>query len=191
MSEYAQINVMDEVTPFFRNVLKNNPTYIRKVSKSVGFWMRQEIKSGVSAGAPGGDSFKKRSPYGKVRSKFDPHAPTAWYGKLRYAVGYEYDNGRVLIGWLSRSAAILGDYLGKGDRVPVTDKTRQRYQAAGVKLRNDTNQIVLPARPIFEPSAVDFYRRTPAYVESKLAEYIAGDVVFSKSSRRDYKVHRR
>lgn len=188
MRPILTVNVIDEVNPVVKNLLQNNATFMRRVTKSVGWWMQSEIKKGIKSGAPGGSSFKKRTPYRRVRAKLVPHAPTAWYGKMRQAIGYEYKGmGSVVIGWTSRTSAMYGDMQEHGATRQVTAKVQKKYAAAGVPLKKSA--IKLPARPVFDPMTTELRAKAPSYIEEKVAEYVAGNVAFGKKNRREYKVY--
>ena len=192
---FYSVSVTDEVNPFLKELLRTNKTFYRRTSKSLGFWFTNQTKEEIAAGRPGGVAFKRRSMWSKVRNPLaqvhNKKAPTKWYGKMRRAFGYEYHDGVVDIGWLSRTAAMYGNWHEEGYRRQVTDKLRLMYHKANVPLRYTKTEIKTPARPIWGPMTVEMFPKVPGYVENKVVEYIDGGVEFSKAkSRRKYKVYK-
>lgn len=182
--------INDEISPAIKQLLENNKTTLRRVTKSVGWWLQDTAKDETKKGAPGGVNFKERAPHKRVRRPLgkNGHAPTSWYGKMRRAMGYEYDNGVLNVGWVSRTSARYANIQEYGAMRTVTDKVRKKYFAAGVPIKK--NEIKIPERPIFEPLAHEMFPKIGNYVEEKVTKYMTKDVEFSKKkSRREYKVY--
>lgn len=189
---FYQINVMDEVSPFIRELLRNNKTFFRRATKSLGWWITDETKKEIAKGAPGGVAFKTRTPWKRVRSSIanarNRKASTRWYGQIRRAFGYEYHDGVVDIGWYSRTAAMYGNMQEAGFRTHITNKMRILYQKADVPL-SGKKEIETPARPIWRPATRDKFPKIPGYLDNKVTEYLEGGVEFGKK-KREYKVYK-
>ena len=189
------ISVMDEVSPFIQEMLRGNKVFIRRVTKSLGYWFSENTKDEIAAGAPGGVPFKKRALWKKVRNPLaevhNKKAPTKWYGKMRRAFGYYYHDGSVDIGWRSQTAAWYGNLQEQGYRRGVTDKIRLLYYKAKVPLAFSKKEIKTPARPIWNPMVAELFPKVPNYVETKVVQYLEGVEEMSKAkSRRKYKVYK-
>ena len=104
-----EVNVRDSVTPYIESFLRENPRFIRSLTKSVGWFVQREIKK-LSRNSRITSRWRKRTPLERVRRKLDAEAPDPWLGKLRNAIGYQYANGAVLIGWTSSTAAMEGRF---------------------------------------------------------------------------------
>lgn len=186
----VEFEINDELSPTIQQLLNNNKTTLRRATKSVGWWLQDTAKEETKKGAPGGISFKERAPYKRVRRPLGKNgsAPTSWYGKMRRAMGYEYNNGILNVGWTSRSSAIYANIQEYGAMRMVTDKVRKKYFAAGVPIKK--NKIEIPERPIFEPLAHEMFPKISDYVEEKVTEYMTKDVEYGKKkSKREYKVY--
>ena len=183
------VDVTDEIQPLLERMAGMSKKSISAAAKSLGWYLRGEIKKGVKSGAPGGETFKERRPY-EVRSALGNAAKT-WYGRMSNAIGYQYHDGILRVGWTSRTAAMYGRKQEFGNVTKVTEEIRKRFARAGYPLRKDTTEIVLPERNVFDPMAGELYPQIAPYVQQKLSEYANGDVAFSKRSRRKYKVYYR
>lgn len=183
------VDVTDEIQPLLERMAGMSKKSISAAAKSLGWYLRGEIKKGVKSGSPGGETFKERRPY-EVRSALGNAAKT-WYGRMSNAIGYQYHDGILRVGWTSRTAAMYGRKQEFGNVTKVTEEIRKRFARAGYPLRKDTTEIVLPERNVFDPMAGELYPQIAPYVQQKLSEYANGDVAFSKKSRRKYKVYYR
>ena len=183
------VDVTDEIQPLLERMALNNPKSLAAAAKSLGWFLQKEIKKGIKSGAPGGETFKERRPY-EVRSALGNAAKT-WYGRMSRAIGYQYHDGILRVGWTSRTAAMYGRKQEFGNVTKVTEEIRKKFARAGYPLRKDTTEIVLPERNVFDPMAGELYPQIAPYVQQKLNEYANGDVAFSKKSRRKYKVYYR
>jgi len=184
-----EIDVSDEISPMVQRMLEHNPSYMRHVSKSLGWWFQKNTKTGVKRGAPGGVPFKERIPL-RVRKAVGASAASSWYGRMKNAIGYSYDGkGTVSIGWTSATAAAYGKIQEYGFERNVTSSMRAHWAAAGYPLSIGKKFLSVPARPIFEPMARELRPQIGSYVENKLQSYIKENVTFGKKNRRIYKVY--
>lgn len=189
MNPILEIDVTDEIQPLLERMAGGSQKALKSAAKSLGWYMQREIKQGVKSGAPGGAVFQERRPY-EVRSALG-NAGKYWYGRMIHAIGYQYSNGVLRIGWTSNTAAIYGRKQEYGSVTKVTEAIRKKFAVAGYPLRRNKTEIILPERPVFEPMAGELYPQIAPYVQQKLNEYASGDVAFAKKSRRKYKVYYR
>lgn len=189
---FYSVNIMDEVSPFIKELLRTNKTFFRRASKSLGWWITDETKKEIAKGAPGGVAFKKRTPWKRVRSSLadarKKKASTKWYGQIRRAFGYEFHDGVVDIGWYTSTAAKYGNMQEAGFRTKVSNKMRLLYQKADVPL-SGKKEIINPARPIWGPVTRDKFPKIPEYLDKKVIEYLEGGVEFGKK-KRNYTVYK-
>lgn len=188
------IEIYDELTPMSKYLLLSHPQWFSKLGKSMGYEILQRTKKGVRSGHPGGSQFPKRLPL-KDRKKLG--YGKAWYGKLvgakkgeRSAVGYEYKDGILKIGWTSSAAEKIGNLLESGGKKQVTRYTRRLFGHAGLPLKWSTTETDVPARPFFNPIMKEFEPQIPKFVAKKLDDYMTGGTSFGKSNgrKRHYKV---
>lgn len=184
----AEINVVDEISPMLLNFIEHTPRYERALGKSVGWWYQREIKSEIHSGHAGNVEYPERWPL-QERRKLDPKAPIQWYGRMAKAIGYEYSNGVVKIGWTSPTSARYGDLQEKGFSKTVTERMRNYFKSVGINLSGKTERLNIPARPIYDPIAIEMSPRVAPYVEEKIQGYIRGNIEFGKKNRRKYKVY--
>lgn len=186
------INVMDEISPTVAAMVRGKEKYLRHVAKAIGYWISTETKADIKKGEPGGMAWKKRTPWKKVRKPIakvkDASAPTSWYGKMKKAIGYSYEDYGVNIGWLSKTAAFYGDIQEAGQTRQVTESVRGLYREAGVSLGANKRNIKLPARPIYKPMSIEMFPKLPEFTEEKLISYVNEKVDFGKRNRRKYRV---
>lgn len=182
------INVSDEISPMLKRFVESNPRYFRALGKSVGWWYQRETKAEIKQGHAGSVEYPERWAL-ELRRKLDPKAPRMWYGKMRQAIGYEYVDGKVNIGWTSATAARYGDLQEQGFKKVVTQKMRNYFRSVGINLSNNIQQLNIPERPIFEPMSDVMTPKIAPYVVDKLSKYIDGNVEFGKKNRRKYKVY--
>ncbi len=184
-----EISVTDEIEPFLARTLKHNEAYLRHVSKSLGYFIQKRVKEGMISGSPGGESFAERIPWSVRQAVQGGNAARSWYGKMRNAVVYQYENGVVRVGWGSVTAASYGEKQESGYATAVTGAVRAKWAKAGRPLKRDTTELETPARPVFEPMANLLYPEFVPYIEEKLKSYMQENVSYSKKSRRKYKVY--
>lgn len=192
-----EIDMRDALTPTIKRALQHNAKWLRWVSKSVGYYVQKETKKGIESGSPGGADFDERLPV-KARKALSRTAKRQWYGSLRKAVGYEYANGSVRIGWTSRTAARYGELQEEGYRREVTNKVRTKWAEAVersngelINLSPKKEEIKVPERPVFDPMAGELKPLLPGYVQKKVNSYMQENVDFgaNKPVRRKYKVY--
>lgn len=185
----VEINVVDEISPMLQHWIERNPKYFRSLGKSIGWWYQREIKTEVREGHAGNVTYPQRWAL-KDRRKLNPKAPIKWYGRMLRAVGYQYDNGVVKIGWTSSTSARYGNLQEFGYNKVVTERMRKYFRSKGIGISDNTKQLNIPDRPIFEPMADDLFNQIAPYAEEKIKEYMQGNVEFGKKNRRKYKVYK-
>lgn len=189
MKHIVEIDVTDEIEPLLELMSKQNKRAMASAARSLGYFLQAEIKEGIKKGSPGGATFTERIPYEIRKALQGGEAARTWYGKMRNAIGYQYKDGVLSIGWVSRTSAMYGRKQEFGYRTPVTDVIRKRYAEAKVKLSPNTKYLELPKRNVFDPMAHELQPKISPYVQDKLDHYQAGNVKFSKKARRKYKVY--
>ena len=189
MDTLIEIDVTDEIEPLLERMAQNNEKSLRSAAKSLGYFMQKKIKQGVRSGAPGGEQFAERFPYQKRAKLQGGSAAKQWYGRMVNAIGYQYDNGVLRIGWTSRTASMYGKKQEEGYKTRITKAIRQKWHEADIKLSKNTTYLILPERPVFEPMAEELQPEIAPYVQEKLNEYATENVAFAKKARRKYKVY--
>lgn len=185
----VEIEVKDEISPMLLYWVENNERYFRALTKSVGWWYQKSIKEDIKEGHAGNVEYVERWDL-SLRRKLDPNAPKAWYGKLRNAVGYEYKgNGVVSIGWTSPTSSKYGDMQEQGYSKVVTDRMRKYFRMRGINLSNNTQELNIPDRPIYEPMADVLFKQVAPYINNKITEYMTVGIEKGKKKRREYKVY--
>ena len=184
------IDVQDSISPALLHMLEHNESYLRHVTKSVGWYAQKEIKAGVASGSPNGSTFVERIPF-KIRKALSQSAKENWYGSMVRAIGYSYEGGAVNVGWTSKSAAAYGKIQEYGHERQVTSNMRKYWASKGIYLSRLTTVLNVPARPIFEPMSVKLEKEIPPYVEEKLKSYMQENIDFGVHNvkRRKYKVY--
>lgn len=174
-----EIKIIDNATPWLRNMAENAPVWERKALKSAGWMMQKEIKAGMKSGAPGGQRYADTMPADKRRKleKALGNIGKRNYpimGKLVKAIGYKYRSDQTLhVGWLSASAANIGGKLEKGFSRNVSDKMRHAFGAAGMPLKRGKDKVIIPARPTMNPLRSALEPKIFPYIEQKFLEYAA------------------
>lgn len=191
MNPIITVDVTDEIQPLLERMALNSQRTLGAAAKSLGWFLQKEIKKGIKSGSPGGDTFQERRPYEVRKALGKGVAARQWYGRMARAIGYQYSDNVLRIGWTSRTASVYGRKQEFGNVTKVTEEIRRRFARAGYPLRKDTTEIVLPERPVFDPMTGELYPQIAPYVQQKLNEYASGDVAFSKKSRRKYRVYYR
>lgn len=187
-----EIDVSDEINPAIQQALNSKSSFLRKITKSLGYMFQKETKKGVKSGAPNGERYPKRVPY-KLRKALDEHAQEGWYGALQRAIGYEYlGNGSVAIGWTSATASRYGHLQEQGYSRNITSLMRKKWASAGYPLAFNKKVLKTPARPVFEPMSQKIKPMIVPYLEEKVSRYIEGNVEWGKkkNERRVYKVYK-
>ena len=192
--ELLEINVTDEIAPLLERMAAHNNGFLISAAKSLGYFVQKEIKQEVKTGAPGGANFVERRPH-KFRAALQGgSAARQWYGKMLRAIGYQYADGVVRIGWTSRTSATYGRKQEEGYETPVTSAVRERYRKAGFSIGKNTKSTIISkgisaARPVFEPMAGVLQPQIAPYIQQKLYNYAVENVEYSKKARRKYKVY--
>lgn len=187
---YFRISLEDNISPFVKRWLKNNPRFISSVLKSTGYMVQNKLKVGIR-GNFSGQKWQKRWPL-EERRKLSARAPAVWYGRLRSALGYAYNPGSssVDIGWTSRTAAIEGNVQEEGTTKLVTPGLRRLFNKRGIHLRKTTTKLITPARPFIEPTYEDIKPQIPKYINEKVQSYISnGGFVKNIGKGRKYTVY--
>ena len=184
-----EIDVTDEIQPLLERMANKSAKSLKSAAKSLGYFMQKEIKEGVRSGSPGGDTFIERRPLEVRRALGGGSAAKSWYGRMIRAIGYQYDEGILRIGWTSKTAAAYGRKQEFGYKTYVTNAIRKKFGEAGYPLKKSTNYIVLPERNVFDPMTGELEPQIAPYVQMKLNDYADGAVAFSKKARRKYKVY--
>lgn len=189
MDALIEIDVIDEIQPLLDRLAGKSKKSLKSAAKSLGYFLQKEIKEGVKSGSPGGDTFVERRPY-KVRQALGGgSAARQWYGRMINAIGYEYNEGTLRVGWTSKTSAAHARKQEFGYQTLVTDAIRKKFAEAGYPLKKSTRYIVLPERNVFDPMAGELQPQIAPYVQMKLNDYADGAVEFSKKARRKYKVY--
>lgn len=187
----AEVKIVDLATPKMRRLSNEFPGYFPRALKSTGWWLREEIKSGIRSGAPGGVKYKAYSSITKSRvldsmrgrgkttrgkwraprRRLAEHKPM---GKLYQATRYKYygDSKRVLIGWINRSAEEIGTVQEQGKSIPITPKMRKFFWASGIPLRKSKSHIYIPRRLTIEPEYRANAPLVTGYISDKIKGYI-------------------
>ena len=184
-----EINVADEISPAIKRIIDHNPSYLRKLSKSLGWWFSQNTKKEILSGNPGGERYQERLPLDVRRKVGRGQGAKEWYGKMRRAIGYQYRNGAVVIGWTSNTAAYYGRIQEFGYKRQVTEAIRKRWAAAGYPLSKNKSELVIPKRPVFDPVTAKLESKVAPYAEEKINAYLTENVEFGKKNRRRYVVY--
>jgi hypothetical protein len=178
----GNIQIINTATPFLRRVASELPRETRKAIKSSGWWLQQDLKRGIAAGAPGGQQYerfsqlpsrlrtrkrKRKRVWGERNTRKKP------LGRLGAAVRYKFysDSIRAVVGWISPGAKRLGTLQEQGKNTTVTPRMRKMFAAAGIPLGRKA-EIRIPRRPTIEPEYRAKAPEIPRYVETKILEYI-------------------
>lgn len=167
------VSIKDAITPLVQRYLENNPRMIRSLSKSIGWFVRGNVRKYLRD-----DRFtsrwKRRVPY-EIRQKLEQgKAPKAWYGKLRQAIVYSYNdsNNTVSVGWGSHTAAMEGRIQEFGNTRTVTPLVRRYFALRGVPLSNRKQFIKVPARPLFEPTMDKMHSELGEFVTDRVQKWM-------------------
>ena len=185
----SNVIINNEASPFF-DWLATDDTWKRRAMKSLGFMMQKEIKAGIKSGAPGGKKYKKLMP-DNYRTVLDigvrgigQEQQHDFMGNIAKAVGYQYKDDILNVGWLSPSAVRFGSIQELGDIKIVTQKMRDYFFMVGVPLSPSTTVLHIPARPTYEPMKKVLEPKMSPYLEQKILEYMSGNMETTKESKR-------
>ncbi len=214
-----EISVADELTPAFKRMLAHNKSYLRHVSKSLGWYIQKQIKENVRKGALLGSEEgwqEKWFTNGNIPPRKELQhgkASTYLYGQMLRAIGYQYlpDSVSTVIGWTSKSSAAYGRRNEEGYAETVSRSIRKRFIEAynaeiakygdeavnGMRdydkyiypLTKSKKKLETPARPIFQPMFRRLNPKFAPYIERKVNEYMTENVEFGKKNKRVYKVY--
>lgn len=187
----TDLMIIDGATPFLKYMAATKPDWMRKSLKSFGWFSQQQIKAGIRSGAPGGQSYPASVPEGirnalrnyyggKDKKRYPP------LGKLVNAVGYQYKEDYVVVGWLSQSAVLLGEKIEAGSQKTVSKKMQKFFFASGVPLVEGT--IDVAPRKTFGPMQNVLAPKASEYIEGKIIEYMNGAQTGKATTRRKYQV---
>jgi hypothetical protein len=175
-----RVTVHDNATQLLLDAVENFPEANDHALKGVGWYMQQEIKTGIKSGAPGGQPFpaqtminaRLKSSAGKRRAK---RGTGNQLGKLYSAVRYKFSaEGYVRIGWITSTAERLGTIQERGATFTITPKMRRMYHAAGVPLGKKSS-IVIPRRATIGPEYAENKSQIPREYEKRLWDALGVD----------------
>ena len=196
---YGSVLIVDDASPWLKWAAKEFPGYLRSALKSVGNWLREEVKKGMKAKAPGGRRWVKQRMNTKQRQSLEKvmggpvKGRYPLMGRLASSVGYQYIESEeaVIVGPRSQSGYRLFALHETGFTRTVTPRMRAAYAKTLTPLKAETAQIHTRARPTWEPV---FRRYSPEFaprIEEKIWSYLNGNTLRSKAkSTRIYKVYR-
>lgn len=194
----TDLTIIDHCSPWMQYMAQTKTDWTRKAMKSAGWWMQQEIKKGIRSGAPGGQKYVDRMSNAKRRDIDDvmvnkdaqrkPKRNYQMLGDLVKAVGYEYKDGSVRVGWLSKGAVRIGQWQESGVTQSVTDKMRGMLFSADVGIKQGKNSIITPARPTFGPMKRVLEPQIAGYMENKIIEYMEKGAPGPAKYKRKYRV---
>jgi len=181
----VEIDITDGMTTYLKGMAATKPDWFRKATKSLGWFMQSEIKKGIRSGAPGGSAYAP-IPL-ELRQKLEPGHKGRFklLGKLVNAVGYQYQSGNLLVGWLSNSAVRFGTMQELGATKAVTDSMKKWFWAHGVPIKKTA--VNIPERQTFGPMQKVLEPKAVPYLEQKILYYWANPPNFA-SARRRYSV---
>lgn len=177
------ISIADTLSPFVRELVRNEPAFVSSAMKSLGWTFRKETQQGITKGSPGGKPFAPRHGDLRFRRALNPKAPRAWYGRLRSAIAYKYASNVLDIGWVTSSAAFIADLQEQGDVKLVTATMRRKFKEAGYPIGGDRKTIDVDERPVFEPTLVAFLPKIAPFMKEKAERFLSQT---ASRARRDY-----
>ena len=182
----VRISFEDGASPWLEWAAKEIPAFAASALKSTGWMMQKKIKEGIKSKAPGGVPYaptmkaKRRKALDKAFGR-EPRGSYPVLGKLRKAIGYQFDKKRleVTVGWLSLSAVQLGKRLEEGFQTPVTHRMRLAFAAAGLGMPRKAS-FAAPARPTIGPMYDALQNKIYPYMEGQIWDYMQGKNARSK-----------
>ena len=185
-----EISVKDQVTPMINRYLAQNPKFMRALTKSLGWYVSGRIKRLINTKKfQTVANWRERIPL-DVRRKLNPQEPKEWYGQMRRAIGYQYADNAVNIGWTSLTSAIYGRIQEFGITRTITPNIRRYFGEHGVHLKWNTNQLKVPARPLFNPVMPLIEPGIEEHVEKQVRKYILEGVPENSKPTRKYEVYK-
>jgi hypothetical protein len=185
--------ILDSASEVLAYYAAEYPNLIRKVMKSAGWMMQKQIKAGILSGAPGGSKYPAILPQ-PFRARLDElqgsavKTDTKIMGKLVQAVGYQYADGVLCVGWLSETAVRYGEMEEEGAVKPFDTQARQRFLEAGLTPRMDKSEIVIPKRSTYSRMFLILQGQIAPYIEEKMDEYLTKGVPDPVKNPRKYVV---
>jgi len=169
MTVEARVEFKDEVGPFLKVMQRTLPEEYRRSLFGLGGFFRKRVKEAFATGKAGHVTWPPGSGLKVVKSTglLKRRRSKRQGGRLSGPIGFRVDKSAltVRIGWLSKSAAVLGDDFERGQRTEVTEKTRARFFAAGLALSRSTETVRQPKRPIFVPVLKRYGKEIPVLIE--------------------------
>jgi hypothetical protein len=187
------VDVLDEADSILSYLAAEYPNLIRKAVKSTGWMMQKQIKVGILSGAPGGSPYAPLIPP-PFRPRLDEltsgHAKPDYklLGQLAQAVGYQYKDGVLLVGWLSDSAILIGTMEEEGAVKPFNTQMRQQFLEAGLHPSKNKTEVVIPKRPTIGPMFRILAPQITPYIADKLDEYETKGLPDVAKNPRKYRV---
>lgn len=178
----VRISFEDGASPWLEWAAKEIPKFAASALKSTGWMMQKKIKEGIKSKAPGGVPYAPTVPARKrklIDMAFgkEPRAQYPVLGKLRKAIGYQFDKRHleVTVGWLSLSAVQLGKRHEEGFDIPVTN--RMRFALIYGMWSGITKKRVfrVPARPTIGPMYDALQNKIYPYMEDQIWSYLQGN----------------
>ena len=191
-----EVSIKDVITPFIQAALAARPTLKPRISRAIAWYTQKRIKA-LSNDSRVTSRYAQRTSYRIVRKPLagQKHPPAnVWWGKLRRAIGYQFDGQYALLGWTSRASAMEGDIQEEGNTRAVTPRIQAYYakirDTVSPELRVPTKgSIELPSRPLYAPTMAIIQPEYGEFMAKKMAEYMAGIVHTGiRKSNRKYKV---
>jgi hypothetical protein len=185
--------ILDSASEVLAYYAAEYPAFIRKAMKSAGWMLQKQIKAGILSGAPGGSQYPAILPQ-PFRARLDElqgsavKTDTKIMGKLAQAVGYQYADGVLRVGWLSATAVRYGEMEEEGAVKPFDTQARQRFLAAGLTPRSAKAEIVIPKRPTYTPMFAVLRGQIAPYIEERMDEYLTKGVPAPVKNPRKYVV---
>ncbi len=198
MMNVIEVSVKDGITPFIHAALETRPTLKPRLSRAIAWYTQKRIKE-LSNDSRVTGKYAERKPYDIVRKPLasgKQPPKNVWWGKLRRAVGYQFDGRYALLGWTSRASAMEGEAQEEGKDRLITPNIRAYYAkirdtiSPELKVPGKKPAIELPARPLYEPAMGIIHPEYRDFMEQKMTEYMAGIVHNGvRKSNRKYKVY--
>ncbi|WP_405379570.1 hypothetical protein [Phascolarctobacterium sp.] len=164
------VSIRDEITPLITEQMRKTPAFMRGLTKSIGWYVQKGVKTAITRNQISA-GWEERIPLG-IRRKLDEKAPRQWYGRLKQAIGYQYKDGVVEIGWTSSTSAMEGRIQEFGTQRNVTPVLRAYFAKHGVPLKESTTKLDVPARPVFEPAMDVVEPGIAGHVDSKVKQFM-------------------
>jgi hypothetical protein len=162
-----------------------------KAMRGAAFELRQKMKEGMAAEAPGGEtwpplaSWSRRTTWnrlGQLRRRRSRRGATPTssrfltkkrgLSRLARALEVRQQGGAYAVGFLKPRAAYLAGYHAEPHTQAVTPRMRRFIFAMGLALGK--SQLKIPARPVVPPVYRAYGHRIPEFVRLRLAAILRG-----------------